>query len=704
MKQEIGSSDKNTTFLWREMFYKSISHSKSDGSILDWVNNIINISNNCNFQEDCCFGCKDNRIFDALLFCMKDCNVKYMIRQKASDGTIKNLQEAMAFIKEFPFSDVDYLEDVKQGNNNFIPQGEHDTDGFNDGFTDSFDDFDQNVGVDVIMDNMEQGMTGDDYDIGGRTNECNICYKTFKSSRKMREHQLSKHRDQVSHRTQRKKSNWLHCDICGQDFTEMETIIEHENEHLKGLNTMKCPLCDIKTTSRYKMEQHIQQKHIEEDKENCKLCSEGPYKGNQLGVHMLSAHKNLENWVCNFCNKTCSDTSTLLNHYNNHIGQTDPQTGELLVKAFGGKCGKCDKEFFREIDRLDHNKYNHTEEQCFQCGDIFENKKKLYRHQWSVHNMNGKKPKKEPKHGMEDIEKNEVCEICFTAFATADAKRKHKLRMHREAVDFKPRTLRRNENPLGCEFCGVDFTNLADRIAHENEHLLGLNSFSCPVCPVKTSSKYLLRQHFEISHQDMLEAGCKMCSYEPYYGLKQKQTLAQHYVTVHCGDDKKICNICGEKYNLTCKLLRHYNSHIGLKDDVTGEMIVKPFAGKCPQCPKEFFRIVDKDDHITQYHNTKPCPYCGVVFPYIQKMNEHIRKEHQEKEAAQSVMCSSCAEIFPNPKALDMHQRKKHGAVLDSPRKRSWKTKEFNKLRLENENGGGQMTTEELNTIVEKRR
>ena len=94
---------RNSTFWWRDMFYRDIQAAWNQESITDWINNIMSMSDNCKFAEDCCKSCKDNRIFDALLFCMKDCFIKDKIRQSYLEGSIKNLKDALKFLKEAPY-------------------------------------------------------------------------------------------------------------------------------------------------------------------------------------------------------------------------------------------------------------------------------------------------------------------------------------------------------------------------------------------------------------------------------------------------------------------------------------------------------------------------------------------------------------------------------------------------------------------------
>ena len=95
----IEAGSRNLTYLWRDKFYQNVTGVDfSTEPIFDWANNLVNISRNCDFNKECCSGCTEARLFDLIVFCMRDGPEKGIIRQKFCDGAVKNLQDLLAFL------------------------------------------------------------------------------------------------------------------------------------------------------------------------------------------------------------------------------------------------------------------------------------------------------------------------------------------------------------------------------------------------------------------------------------------------------------------------------------------------------------------------------------------------------------------------------------------------------------------------------
>ena len=519
MKHEDGRSsydvlqNKKTTFLFKNMFYQTISGSSVLDSTMNWVNSVLTIAEKCNFNEECCSGCKDLRIFDILVFGMQENAIKEEIQQKAIDGSINNFQDVIAFLTDT----------TKNGDSSFEDQ-------------ENFIHEDYSQPEEIIADENKQM---NPRNLKKNQVTCNICFVTISNRKTLRKHKLQKHDGEGV----LKKRDLLLCDFCGERMPDIASRTEHENEHLRGLNTWTCPVCSIKASSKYLLEQHISFKHC--DTSSCLLCDESLSKSASLAHHYTSVHGCGENRKCNICLEVFEIPANLLRHYQSHLGFMEENSVDIKVKPFGGNCLKCSKPFFRKIDLEEHTKDFHNEEPCPHCGLNFPYKTKLKQHIETEHY---------DKVNSEMV----MCSKCPRRFPSERLLKLHQRRKHpddaelsgrkRTNIDRKTKEFKIIKNIGGplvrnkevdpnkevrdtttfCEQCGGRFKNKASLRGHIRTVHKKIRNFPCDRCEARFQSASHLRTHM-IAHDKVKEFECLKCNkLFSYY-----QNIQSHMMSVH---------------------------------------------------------------------------------------------------------------------------------------------------------------------------
>lgn len=123
----------------------------------------------------------------------------------------------------------------------------------------------------------------------------------------------------------------------------------------------------------------------------------------------------------------------------------------------------------------------------------------------------------------------------------------------------------------------------------------------------------------------------------PYFnGLSKPQQNPARYT----------CAECGETFRLKRDLIRHKESHSGLR----------PYA--CTDCGKSFFRKPNLTKHYKTHTGQKPykCTFCHKRFSRKDHLNRHTRIHTGERP----YKCTECERSFPWISDLNQHRRTRH--------------------------------------------
>ncbi|XP_046407699.1 zinc finger protein 260-like [Ischnura elegans] len=223
---------------------------------------------------------------------------------------------------------------------------------------------------------------------------------------------------------------------------------------------------------------------------------------------------------------------------------------------------------------------------------------------------------------------------------------------------------REEERPHSCSECTESFTQKRDLTAHKLTHTGG-KRYSCSTC----SKSFTQRGHLDIhsrTHTGEKPFICKVCS----KSFSRKNNLDAHART-HTGERLYSCNVCEKSFSIKSNLNTHVRRHAGekpfscngceksflLKSDLVRHVHthtgVKPFS--CYGCEKSFLLKSDLVRHVHTHTGEKnfPCRICKKSFTQKSTLKSHVRTHTGEKPFS----CSECEKSFSDKGTLVRHIR-----------------------------------------------
>ena len=184
---------------------------------------------------------------------------------------------------------------------------------------------------------------------------CEVCNKSYKSSRGYEDHLKSHNDDYVKplfpctscekmysskmglahhvkseHLGIKPKHPFL-CSICGQEFTNKVSLEGHSNVHA-GLRPHLCKICGKSFATRNGIWHHSRT-HDKTNRYTCETCGKTFKQVNSLKIHR-KIHLEIRNFFCSICGKAFTQKQALSRHERVHSG----------VKPF--ECLLCNKRFY----------------------------------------------------------------------------------------------------------------------------------------------------------------------------------------------------------------------------------------------------------------------------------------------------------------------------------------------------------------------
>ena len=267
------------------------------------------------------------------------------------------------------------------------------------------------------------------------------------------------------------------------------------------------------------------------------------------------------------------------------------------------------------------------------------------------------------------------CSRCHASFQN-----KHDLKLHNFSVHEGEKLFR---GPI----CGNSFDNnahLKNRIAIVADKVL--KPFKCTICEDGFTLREKLKRHIVEVHEGLKPFKCSLCE---QVSFARKETLKQHFVTVHkvhnvtdlipVNNKKKKykCSDCDESFTMNYNLNQHIRSaHNGRKEfwcsfceeKFTMKQLLKrhyakvhdgqiPYSRtnnyKCSNCNACFTKKHYLDQHIVTVHDgTKyKCSNCDEYFAQKQGLNQHIASVHDGTK----YKCLNCDASFTKKQNLKNH-------------------------------------------------
>ncbi|MEJ1269795.1 zinc finger protein 101 [Cricetulus griseus] len=339
-------------------------------------------------------------------------------------------------------------------------------------------------------------------------------------------------------------------------------------------------------------------------------------------------HKEVKPFVGKLYEKSEINSTSIINHEKNHIGEKRyicSQRGKTfnyakclenhIVTHKGEKLYAC-KHFGKAFTQYSYHNSNESSRMgqnpytCKYCGKGFTSS--TYR---NIHER------------IHTGEKPYACKYCGKAFTSSAYCNIHE-RIHS------------GEKPYACTHCGKAFSDLSRRNRHERSHT-GENPYACRYCG-KAFSDSSRRNRHERIHTGEKPYTCKHCgkTFTNFSSCKAHER-------VHTGEKPYACKICGKAFTRSNQLSIHERVHSGQK----------PYA--CKHCGKTFKTSTCRNLHEKIHTGEKSfvCKTCGKLFIQSSDLNKHERVHSKDKPYA----CKHCGKFFSDSSSRYRHERRHTG-------------------------------------------
>jgi uncharacterized Zn-finger protein len=197
--------------------------------------------------------------------------------------------------------------------------------------------------------------------------------------------------------------------------------------------------------------------------------------------------------------------------------------------------------------------------------------------------------------------------------------------------------------------------------------------FQCTKCPKQYWTKYHLKAHINVSHDEVKRYQCYFCSLAIFTESQMSQHISKHtkekpYKCQYCFQsyqkeqslkshkDGKSCNpkltfpllrpcyFCGKVLSNNGRLNGHMKI-VHLKEDFK----------LCNICCKYFSSTAAMNRHVRTVHlleQNYKCQLCSKRFGYNSEMNRHIRSVHTKEK---HFKCYFCSKLFVSFEHLKIH-------------------------------------------------
>ncbi|XP_014362344.2 zinc finger protein 480 isoform X1 [Papilio machaon] len=147
------------------------------------------------------------------------------------------------------------------------------------------------------------------------------------------------------------------CDLCGEVFEQDKLVAHMKRVHLN--NPAKCPVCSRICSSEYYLNRHMQRKHQDNKKYQCKSCDKSFAFVGELRSHTRYVHEKIRRtpqiFPCDMCERTFKCMQSLTIHKRSvHTGER-PET-----------CSVCGASFYHIVYLREHMRL-HTGETPYKC-------------------------------------------------------------------------------------------------------------------------------------------------------------------------------------------------------------------------------------------------------------------------------------------------------------------------------------------------
>ncbi|XP_050389829.2 zinc finger protein 91 [Patella vulgata] len=531
-----------------------------------------------------------------------------------------------------------------------------------------------------------------------KSSDCDICSKSFKSSRALKFH-VSSHKiidknleteqpaklDSIedkahdivdgatttSHKMQKPRiettpsKNSTVCGICNRSFKTCH-MRSHENPRRKpstienkaddkstvgilkprtccktpAKSRFKCDVCNKSLKTKMALRFHSKtHKSI-----NLKIENDGVHKASKINK-MLNVTKTFE---CHVCGKSFKNKRALNFHSKTHKIlrkslekeplKTDHGVGEEdTCTNFDDTDGDVDGavDSGGEAEDNTEDASDITDEEQVECPVSFEPFACLENQE--IHRKRHSSKKTSTSNPA-----NFMCQVCGKNLSSKDSLQTHS-RLHT------------GEKPFVCDICGTAFSDKGALTKHSVTHSRERN-YCCEICGRGFGLAGLLTRHMSV-HSDKKPFKCKVCD----KAYKRKTECNIHFRKQHCNLEVNVYKEIFEVERAECNLCQRLVKKKYMKEHMKSHRVrVRSFA--CDVCPLSFVRKSTLLRHMKTHTGKKPykCDRKGCEMAYLAKSDllRHIRNFHDK---FRPFTCDVCQRDFFDKTRLELHSSEHTG-------------------------------------------
>ncbi|XP_058447204.1 zinc finger protein 271-like isoform X2 [Malaya genurostris] len=503
-------------------------------------------------------------------------------------------------------------------------------------------------------------------------NQCNVCFKSFRSIQKLKAHRIGKNNVQPMKT----------CDFCGCSFCSSTGLSKHHNLfHADKL--LKCCRCSFSTSNRNEFSQHVECHETKPDlgiKSGlfaCVVCSARfetlserrthrryPYRKRRIKEQADEVTVTVLR--CCGCPKVFNSIKELRNHQNEmHFQERVKSFDDELTIECGGcyklfkntttlnkhirraadkklyACSKCTVSR-RSLKELIEHEATHKGGGAFICCGCrkgFETQVDLEKHSLEVHS---KRPKIYYNDESDTIRPFE-CKVCYRRYKSARDLRGHQRFVYYDRIHI-------------CDVCGKGFPQENSLTVHMARHKSEAE-FPCPICGKKYKHKNIVR-NCVARHERPKVHKCKICDVV----FPAASNLYSHMIS-HSEDRRYKCDICEQMFKRSFHLRKHKITHTSEKNY------------PCGHCSARFCSTTELYKHEIRHTGLYPyeCSICNKKLTTRQVFIKHYESHIDEKDKV--FKCEICPKRFSQEHFLANHMKYSHRI---EPQDKHWNDK-FNR-------------------------
>ncbi|XP_055694865.1 zinc finger protein ZFP2-like [Lutzomyia longipalpis] len=236
-----------------------------------------------------------------------------------------------------------------------------------------------------------------------------------------------------------------------------------------------------------------------------------------------------------------------------------------------------------------------------------------------------------------------VCKVCGKKYTKREGLKSH--------MRFTHPGVRIERTVMECNLCGKKYNKIGSLQNHMKVCHQGLNLAKCTLCDKEFKSNDGLKGHMVRYHgaNDMIR--CTECTKV----FSTKEGLENHIKEWHDPENPKekpknyMCDLCGKAFASPAALLRHTNSHAG----------IKPY--QCSVCPRAYQTKHRLKVHMMRHEGIKEhvCTVCGLRKTTGTELRTHMNLHNKDKVYP----CGLCPKIFYAHANYNLHVRTVHQGI-----------------------------------------